>query len=376
MSTVENPVEESSQGAGSVQQDPEDFESEDGLVKRLFKAQAFQILLVLLVIIAIFSALAPDTFATFGNMRLIIQNASILAVLGVGMTYVIITAGIDLSIGSVLVFSGMVSAIVMRSIGGDGWGVATIGIAVAILCGLGWGLINGVLIAKAKVPPLIVTLGTLGMSLGFAQIISGGIDIREVPAVLSNVIGYGNIFGGVPILSVIALVVIVIGAIVLRFTRFGRYTYAVGSSEESTRRVGVNVDRHLITVYAFMGGLSGLAGILSLAQFGTTAVAGQSATNLNVIAAVVIGGTSLFGGYGTVFGTVVGLFIPAVLQDGFVITGVQPFWQQVAVGAVLIGAVYVDQTRRASALRGGKPQSLWRKLVSRKFHSTHEKSRK
>jgi ribose transport system permease protein len=375
MSTVENPVEESSPGAGSVQE-PEDFESEDGPVKRLFKAQAFQILLVLLVIIAIFSALAPDTFATFGNMRLIIQNASILAVLGVGMTYVIITAGIDLSIGSVLVFSGMVSAIVMRSIGGDGWGVSTIGIAVAILCGLGWGIINGVLIAKAKVPPLIVTLGTLGMSLGFAQIISGGIDIREVPAVLSNGIGYGNIFGGVPILSVIALVVVVIGAIVLRFTRFGRYTYAVGSSEESTRRVGVKVDRHLITVYALMGGLSGLAGILSLAQFGTTAVAGQSATNLNVIAAVVIGGTSLFGGFGTVFGTVVGLFIPAVLQDGFVITGVQPFWQQVAVGAVLIGAVYVDQTRRASALRGGKPQSLWRRLVSGKLHSTHEKSRK
>jgi ribose transport system permease protein len=374
MSTVENPVEESSQGAGPVQQDPEDFESEDGLVKRLFKAQAFQILLVLLVIIAIFSALAPSTFATFGNMRLIIQNASILAVLGVGMTYVIITAGIDLSIGSVLVFSGMVSAIVMRSIGGDGWGVATIGIVVAILCGLGWGLINGVLIAKAKVPPLIVTLGTLGMSLGFAQIISGGIDIREVPVVLSDSIGYGNVFGRVPILSVIALVVVVIGAIVLRFTRFGRYTYAVGSSEESARRVGVKVDRHLITVYALMGGLSGLAGILSLSQFGTTAVAGQSATNLNVIAAVVIGGTSLFGGFGTIFGTVVGLFIPAVLQDGFVITGVQPFWQQVAVGAVLIGAVYVDQTRRASALRGGKPQSLWRRLVSGKLHLTNEKS--
>jgi ribose transport system permease protein len=366
---VDNPVEEASAGAQSVHEDPEDLDHEDGLVKRLFMAQAFQIFLVLLVIIAIFSALAPDTFATFGNMRLIIQNASILAVLGVGMTYVIITAGIDLSIGSVLVFSGMVSAIVMRSIGGDGWGVATIGIVVAILCGLGWGIINGVLIAKAKVPPLIVTLGTLGMALGFAQILSGGIDIREVPTVLSDGIGYGNIFGGVPILSVIALVVLVIGAIVLRFTRFGRYTYAVGSSEESARRVGVKVDRHLISVYALMG-------ILSLAQFGTTAVAGQSATNLNVIAAVVIGGTSLFGGFGTVFGTVVGLFIPAVLQDGFVITGVQPFWQQVAVGAVLIGAVYVDQTRRASALRGGKPQNLWRRLVSGKFHSTHEKSGK
>jgi ribose transport system permease protein len=130
--------------------------------------------------------------------------------------------------------------------------------------------------------------------------------------------------------------------------------------------VGVKVDRHLIKVYALSGSLAGLAGVLSLAQFNTTAIAGQSTTNLNVIAAVVIGGTSLFGGFGTIFGTVVGLFIPAVLQNGFVITGVQPFWQQVAVGAVLVTAVYVDQARRAAAMRGGKPQNLWRKLVSRK----------
>jgi ribose transport system permease protein len=118
------------------------------------------------------------------------------------------------------------------------------------------------------------------------------------------------------------------------------------------------VDRHLIKVYALSGLLAGLAGVLSLAQFGTTAIAGQTQTNLNVIAAVVIGGTSLFGGVGTIFGTVVGLFIPAVLQNGFVIVGVQPFWQQVAVGAVLIAAVFIDQRRRAAAARGGKRSSL------------------
>ena len=136
------------------------------------------------------------------------------------------------------------------------------------------------------------------------------------------------------------------------------YTFAIGSNEEAARRVGVRVDRHLIMVYALSGLLAGFAGVLSLAQFGTTAIAGQSTTNLNVIAAVVIGGTSLFGGVGTIFGTVVGLFIPAVLQNGFVIIGVQPFWQQVAVGAVLIAAVYVDQRRRAAAARGGKRPSL------------------
>lgn len=332
----------------------------------LVRAQAFQILLVLIIIIIIFSALAPDSFATLSNARLIAQNASILAVLGVGMTFVIITSGIDLSVGSVLVFSGVVSAMVMRAIGGEGWGVASIGIVVAILSGMAWGIFNGVLVAKAKVPPLIVTLGTLGMALGFALILTGGIDIRETPSVLSDEIGYGNVFGRIPMLAVIALVVVVLGAIVLHFTRFGRYTYAIGSSEEAARRVGVKVDRHLIKVYALAGGLAGLAGVLSLAQFSTTAIAGQSQTNLNVIAAVVIGGTSLFGGIGTIFGTVVGLFIPAVLQNGFVINGVEPFWQQVAVGAVLIGAVYIDQTRRAAALRGGKSQSLWRKLAGGK----------
>lgn len=338
-------------------------EPTDGALSRLVKAQAFQIFLVLIAIVLVFSILAPDTFAQWPNFRLIIQNASILAVLAVGMTYVIITAGIDLSIGSVLVFSGVVAAMTMRAIGGDGWGTAAAGIAVAIASGLFWGVFNGFLIAKAKIPPLIVTLGTLGITLGLAQILTGGVDIRSVPSVLTTTIGYGNVFGTIPTISVIALVVIVVGGIALRFSRFGLYTLAVGSSEIAARRVGVKVDAQLIKIYALSGGLAGLAGILSLSQFSTTAIAGQSQTNLNVIAAVVIGGTSLFGGVGTIAGTVVGLFIPAVLQNGFVITGVQPFWQQVAVGAVLITAVYVDQVRRSAAMRGNT-QSLWRKFVS------------
>ncbi|MER3386561.1 MAG: ABC transporter permease [Microcella pacifica] len=339
------------------------LEPKVGFIKKLLKAQAFQILLVLIVIVLIFSSLAPDTFAQWSNFRLIIQNASILAVLGVGMTFVIITAGIDLSIGSVLVFSGVVSAITMRALGGEGWGVAIIGIVVSILAGTAWGFVNGFLIAKGKIPPLIVTLGSFGMALGLALILTGGINIREVPAVLTSSIGYGNVLGTIPLISVIALVIVLLGAFLLHYTRFGLYTFAVGSSEVAARRVGVKVDRHLIYVYMLTGGLAGVAGILSLSQFSTTAIAGQSETNLNVIAAVVIGGTSLFGGIGTIFGTVVGLFIPAVLQNGFVITGVQPFWQQVAVGVVLITAVYIDQVRRSASMRGKSP-SLWRKLVS------------
>jgi ribose transport system permease protein len=320
--------------------------------------QAFQILLVLIVIVAVFATLAPISFANIGNARLIAQNASILAILGVGMTFVIVTSGIDLSVGSVMVFSGVVAAKAMLAFGGDGWGTAFLGFVISVLVGLVWGILNGVLIAKAKIPPLIVTLGALGMALGLAQILTGGVDVRDVPSVMQDSIGYGNVFGQVPVLTLIALVVVVIGGVVLHTTRFGRYTYAIGSNEESARRVGVRVDRHLIMIYGLSGLLAGFAGVLSLAQFGTTAIAGQTQTNLNVIAAVVIGGTSLFGGVGTIFGTVIGLFIPAVLQNGFVIVGVQPFWQQVAVGAVLIAAVYVDQRRRAAAARGGKRSSL------------------
>ena len=344
----------------------------DGIVARIVRVQAFQILLVLIAIWLVFAALEPDTFASVGNMRLVAQNASILAILGVGMTFVIVTAGIDLSIGSVMVFSGVVGAKVMIWQGGDGWGTAALGIAAAIVSGLAWGVFNGVLVAKAKIPSLIVTLGTLGMALGLAQIITKGVDIRDVPTVMQSEIGYGNVFGNVPILAVIALVFLVVGGVVLHLTRFGRHTYAIGSSEEAARRVGLKVDRHLIKIYAISGLLSGVAGILSLAQFGTTAIAGQSQTNLNVIAAVVIGGTSLFGGVGTIFGTVVGLFIPAVLQNGFVIVGVQPFWQQVAVGAVLVIAVYVDQLRRASAARAGRNKNFLLRLWSGRSTSTEE----
>ena len=230
------------------------------------------------------------------------------------------------------------------------------------------GTLNGVLIAKAKVPPLIVTLGTLGAALGLAQVITGGVDVRTVPNVLTDTIGFGNVPGTtIPTISVIALLFVVVFGVILHKTRFGLHTYAVGSSEESARRVGVKVDRQLITIYALSGGLAGVAGILSLAQYSTTAIAGQSNTNLNVIAAVVIGGTSLFGGLGTIFGTVVGLFIPAALQNGFVIVGVQPFWQQVAVGFVLVVAVYIDQRRRAAASRAVKTSRFsLSSLLSRK----------
>jgi ribose transport system permease protein len=321
------------------------------LWKRLTSLQSTWILGVLVVIVIFFSIAAGGKFLSTSNFSLISQNIAVWAVIGVGMTFVIITSGIDLSVGSVLVFSSVVSAKVMESVGGDGWGVAGLGILAALVTGVAWGALNGFLVAKAKIPPLIVTLGTLSVALGLAQVITGGIDIRSVPEALTDFNTYTKILG-IPALPFVALVVLIVGGVLLHKTRFGRYTYAIGSNEVGARRVGISVDLHLISVYALSGLMAGLGAVLSLAQFGTTTIAGQSLTNLNVIAAVVIGGTSIFGGEGSIFGTLVGLFIPAVLQAGFVIIGVEPFWQAVAVGSVLVAAVYVDQSRRAAALRG------------------------
>jgi ribose transport system permease protein len=317
-----------------------------GRTVSIVRSQSFLIVTVLATILLIFAILEPGKFAQPSNLRLVAQNASILLVIGVGATFVIITGGIDLSVGSVVVFSGVISSMTMRAMGGQGWGTALVGVAVAIACGAGWGLVNGLLVAVAKLPAMIVTLGTLGMALGLAQVITGGVDIRGVPDVLSDNIGYGHVLG-VPDLVIVASAVAVLGIILLGASRFGVYTRAVGSNIEGARRFGVNTTLHLIKVYVFAGACAGLAGILSVAQFSTTAIAAQSQTPLNVIVAVVIGGTSLFGGIGSVFGTVIGVLIPAVVQNGFIITGVEPFWQPVATGCVLILAVYADHTRRS-----------------------------
>jgi ribose transport system permease protein len=331
---------------------PEDVEiSEPNRWQRLALGSTTSILLILVAMIVVFSALEFSSFATVANLRNVTTDASVLLVLAVGMTFVIITAGIDLSVGSVLVFSGVIAARLMNAVGGNSWGTILVGLLGALVAGSAWGALNGTLITRLRVPALIVTLGTFGMAQGAALLITGGTDERTVPPKLVDTIGVGRLFGQIPYIVLIAAAVALAFGVVLRFTRFGRYTYAVGSNLDAPRRAGINVDRHLAKVYGLAGTLAGLAGFLSLARFSTTTIGGHSTDNLNAIAAVVLGGTSLFGGIGTIGGTVVGVFIPAVLQNGFVITGVQPFWQQVAVGAVLIVAVYLDQLRRRTQYR-------------------------
>jgi ribose transport system permease protein len=321
------------------------------LLRWILSAQTVWIFIALLVMVGVFSILRPSQFSTVDNARNMAVDASSLLVIAVGMTLVIITSGIDLSVGAVLVFASIVSGKTMESVGGNGLGVVLLGLVVALAAGLGWGLVNGVVITRSRVTPLIVTLGTLGMADGAGLLITDT-NVRSVPDKLTTTIGIGRLWGQIPYLVLIAAGVTIVGGIALSMTRFGRYTYAIGSNAEAARRSGVKVERHLIKVYGISGLLAGLAGFLSLARFSTTTIGGHSTDNLQAIAAVVIGGTSLFGGIGTIVGTLVGVFIPVVLQNGFIILSVQPYWQEVAVGGVLIAAVYLDQLKRRSRESG------------------------
>lgn len=313
------------------------------------------IFLLLIALGVFFTVLRPGQFATAYNVSTLAVDAAILLVLAVGQTFVIITAGIDLSVGSVLVFSSVVAAKLMLALSGGkgteygttnaGWWIVAVGTVVAIACGAAWGLLNGVLIAIARVPALIVTLGTMGMALGFAQIVTDGEDVRAVPDRLVGFVGTGKI-AGIPTLVVIGAVITVLAAIWLHLTRFGERTYAVGSNSEAARRAGIPVRSQLVRVYVLCGALGGVAGVMSIARFATTTIGGHTADNLSTISAVVLGGTSLFGGIGSIVGTVVGVFIPVILLNGFVILGIPPFWQTVAMGAVLVLAVFVDQLKR------------------------------
>jgi len=325
--------------------------------------QSLWIGLILLVIVVVFAIATPSgTFLTFSNLRNVAVNASELLILAAGMTFLLIAAGIDLSVGAIVVFASVVAAKVMGTLAGSPDEVAKfiyphlalallIGIPAGIAVGLGWGIVNGTLAVTLKIPAFIATLGSAGVILGLAQVWTGGINVQNVPLPLQKFFGLGLLAGVVPWPVVIAAVVTGLMWVVLARTRFGMRTYAIGSNPEAARRAGIDVSRHMFLVYVLVGLLCGLVGFIDVARFNTASVAGHTQDALSAIAAVVIGGTSLFGGRGRMSGTVIGAFIPAVLQNGFVIMNVQAFWQNVAVGCVLLVAVYFDQFRRRTPVR-------------------------
>lgn len=312
----------------------------------------------LVVILAAFSILSPHTFPKWDNLHDVISDLSILMVMAVGMTFVMVAAGFDLSIGSVLVFSGVVSSRAMTdlgphltSLGGpNGWGVFVVGLVVALVGGAAWGVFNGFCVTRLRVPALITTLGSLGAALGVADLITKGNDAGSIPKSLQTV--QTQSWLDFPPIFWVAVIIVLIGGAVLRYTRFGRHTYVVGSNDEAARRAGINVSAHLVKLYAISGVMAGLAGEMSLIRYGTTTISSHANDSLSVITGVILGGTSLYGGAGTILGTVIGMFIPATLQNGFVIRGLQPYWQQVATGFILIIAVYIDQLKRRSRDRG------------------------
>jgi ribose transport system permease protein len=270
-------------------------------------------------------------------------------ILAIGQTFVIITAGIDLSVGAVLGFSGMAGALVAQHMLGvhDSSTLTTIlSILVMLGAGTGLGLINGLLITRINLPPFIVTLGTLTGITGGTDLLNNGNEVATLPAPFNALGTTDSVLNGwLPLPVLIAIVLAIVFGFILARTRFGLRTYAIGSNVTATRRAGIRVDRHLVWVYTLTGFLAGVAGLMVTATQSTAApIAGQN-DELYAIAAVVIGGASIFGGTGTIFGTVIGTAILSVLTTGLILTGVQPFWQQVAIGAVVIIAVAVDRVR-------------------------------
>ncbi len=302
---------------------------------------------LLLLLIVGFGLKAPVFFSRASWLNTSNTALEVLLV-ALGETFVICTAGIDLSVGANLGFSAMVGAWVMShwfTLGtGANVGVVAVGFGAALLVSVAVGALNGALVAWANVPPFVVTLGTLGMATGLADLLNNGEEISAIPSSIAH-IGNLNIGGWIPVPVALGALITIIAALVLSKTRFGAHTLSIGDSREAVTRSGINDKRHLFKVYVLAGLMAGVAGIVVMSRLGAASPTSGNTDNLSAIAAVVIGGTSLFGGRGTILGTVFGTGIIAVLLTGLIVINVPPFWQEVAVGAVLIAAVYVDQLR-------------------------------
>lgn len=299
--------------------------------------QAMGILPVLVLIVVVFSFIAPN-FMTEANIMNITRQASINIVLAAGMTFVILTGGIDLSVGSIL---GVTAVLALVSSLNPA--IAHFAVPIALLAGLGMGVFNGLLVAYAGLPPFIVTLGTYTALRGFAYLAADGTTVIN-----SNIafawIGNGYL-GSMPWLVIIAFAVIAVCWFILRRTTLGTHIYAVGGNLQAARLTGVKVSFVLIFVYAASGLLSGLGGVMSASRLYSANGNLGVGYELDAIAAVILGGTSFVGGIGTITGTLVGALIIATLNNGMTLMGVSYFWQLVIKGAVIIVAVLIDKYR-------------------------------
>jgi ribose/xylose/arabinose/galactoside ABC-type transport system permease subunit len=311
----------------------------------------------LVVLMVVFAILQPQ-FLTPRNLFNVMRQISIEGLIAIGMTFVILTAGIDLSVGSLVACAGLVAAMIAKGSTassfslstsaqqGYGWFAAMLG---AMLVGLLGGVLQGTAITKLKVPPFVVTLGGLSVFRGLALMISSSGPISGFDDGY-RWWGQGSL-GPVPVPAIIFVGFAVLAFVVLRYTRYGRQVYAVGGNREAARLSGVNVQRVLFSVYAIIGFLSGLAGFVLSARLNSSEAVAGYGYELTVIASVVIGGTSLFGGVGSVFGTVIGSVLIGVLINGLVLMDVNPYVQQITIGLILVLVVAFDQFAKSRRLK-------------------------
>ena len=316
----------------------------------LFRSDAMQRVMAFAALILLFLvfSLASPNFFKFDNIVGILLATAVNGVLALGVTFVIITAGIDLSVGTMMTFSAVMAGVFITF-----WGLPIpLGILGGIVAGGFAGFMNGVIIAKMKIPPFIATLGMLYATKGLSLVISGlkPIDFNDTPIFRDVAMGsvLGAIFPGFEIPNAVLILfgAAIIANFILNKTVLGRYTFAIGSNEEATRLSGVNVDTWKIAVYALCGLFAGLGGVLMASRLNSAQPALGAGYELDAIAACVIGGTSLSGGEGTILGTIIGAFIMSVLVNGLRILSVPQEWQMVVTGAIVVLAVYLDILRR------------------------------
>jgi len=298
---------------------------------------------IALLLACIFFATQSDRFLTLQNFSLIMQQVMVVGVIAIGQTLIILTAGIDLSCGMVMALGG----IVMTKLSAD-FGLPT---PVAIACGMAvtmlFGLINGLLVTRIKLPPFIVTLGTLNIAFAITQLYSQSQTVTDIPAgmtFLGNTFKIGNTSLGYGVVLMLALYLVT--WLWLRETAPGRHIYAVGNSPEATRLTGIPTDRVLLGVYVLAGLFYGIASLLSVARTGAGDPNAGQTENLDAITAVVLGGTSLFGGRGMLLGTLVGALIVGVFRNGLTLMGVSSVYQVLVTGILVILAVTTDQMSR------------------------------
>ena len=308
-------------------------------ISGLLKKQTFSMFLILLLIWLVLSLLSPYFF-TVNNLFEITLQSAVFAIIAAGETFVIFSGGIDLSVGSVFAFSSIVGGLVFQVTANT-----ILAILATILAGVFAGLINGAFITKLRVPPFVATLGMMGIARGFALILCKGIPIYGLTKGYMW-LGQGKLMGVIPVPTVIVAIIFGLAFFVLKYTKFGRFTYAIGSNAEATRLSGININRVTLGIYIISGMLAAAAAIVESARLGTIQPAGGNGYELLAIGAVVIGGTSLFGGEGDIIATLIGALIVTTIRNGLNILGVYAFWQYVVNGLIIIIAVAIDQARR------------------------------